>query len=50
MALKWKKEDLKTLAEKKVEMANSTCEALIYAGILRGADLRRHRRGTERRH
>lgn len=33
MALKWKKEDLKTLAEKKVEMANSTCEALIYAGI-----------------
>ena len=33
MALKWKKADLKTLAEKKVEMANSTCAALIYAGI-----------------
>ena len=33
MALKWKKTNLKTLAEKKVEMANSTCEALIYAGI-----------------
>lgn len=33
MALKWKKENLKSLAEKKIEMANSTCEALIYAGI-----------------
>ena len=33
MALKWKKNDLMTLAEKKVQMANETCQSLIYAGI-----------------
>ena len=33
MALKWKKSDLMTLAEKKVQMANETCQSLIYAGI-----------------
>lgn len=33
MALKWKKSDLMTLAEKKVQMANDTCQSMIYAGI-----------------
>lgn len=33
MALNWKKKDLPTLAEKKVKMANDTCQSLIYAGI-----------------
>lgn len=33
MALKWKKEDLKTLAQKKMDMANEACEAAIYAGM-----------------
>ena len=33
MALKWKKSDLLTLAEKKVQMANDTCQSTIYNGI-----------------
>ena len=33
MALKWKKSDLLTLAEKKVQMANDTCQGTIYNGI-----------------
>ena len=33
MALNWKKKDLPTLAEKKVTMANDTCQSLIYGGI-----------------
>lgn len=33
MALTWKKNDLPTLAEKKIQMANESCQTLIYAGI-----------------
>ena len=33
MALKWKKSDLQNLTQKKVQMANETCQSLIYAGI-----------------
>ena len=33
MALKWKKTDLPTLAQRKVDMANETCQNTIYAGI-----------------
>lgn len=33
MALIWSKTDLPTLAEKKIALANDTCQALIYAGI-----------------
>ncbi len=33
MAITWKKTDLPTLAEKKLKMANETCQAAIYAGI-----------------
>ena len=33
MALKWKKEDLKTLAQKKMDMANEACEAVIHNGV-----------------
>ena len=33
MALNWKKKDLPTLTEKKVRMANDTCQSLIYSGI-----------------
>lgn len=33
MALEWKKKDLPTLTEKKVSMANETCQEMIYAGI-----------------
>lgn len=33
MALEWKKKDLPTLTEKKVGMANETCQEMIYAGI-----------------
>lgn len=33
MALIWNKTDLPTLAEKKIALANDTCQALIYRGI-----------------
>lgn len=33
MALIWNKTDLPTLAEKKIALANDTCQSLIYAGI-----------------
>ena len=33
MALKWKKTDLPTLVQRKVDMANETCQNTIYAGI-----------------
>ncbi len=33
MSLQWKKNDLPTLAEKKISMAAETCQQLIYAGI-----------------
>lgn len=33
MAIAWKKNDLPTLAEKKISMANETCQSSIYAGI-----------------
>lgn len=33
MAIVWKKNDLPTLAEKKISMANTTCQSSIYAGI-----------------
>ena len=33
MALKWKKTDLRTLAQKKIDMANDACEATIHAGV-----------------
>lgn len=33
MAIVWKKSDLPTLAEKKLQMASDTCQSLIYAGI-----------------
>lgn len=33
MAISWKKTNLPTLAEKKLTMANETCQASIYAGI-----------------
>lgn len=33
MSVKWKKEDLQTISEKQLIMANETCQKLIYAGI-----------------
>ena len=33
MGLVWRKDDLLTLAEKQVNMANETCQQKIYAGI-----------------
>lgn len=33
MGLTWKKSDLPSLMEKKISMANDTCQATIYAGI-----------------
>lgn len=33
MAVKWNKTDLPTLAQRKVDMANETCQNTIYAGL-----------------